>query len=176
MTRSSDRDHRITSKTSCKLKNAQKLASRLQKIINTGKTSKRDLIQIDRFFSYCLHEQTESIIQAINSSLVNGIKLKNKEKSFYHSLIDSLKELRSIIDVCRYSDLIKKDNTVSIKKLNNIINIDSELISIIISIREYLFNKLLKKEFLREDHTEGSYFLNELIVIFKNRKALFSSV
>ncbi|MEM4298082.1 MAG: hypothetical protein QW815_06930 [Nitrososphaerota archaeon] len=139
------------------LRNVQRLASRLQRMVKTGQGFPLVLKQVDEHFLNLVSQEISEILGRIEFLMgrTEEASLKEGLGQIYISMVDLLEDFESR-GGHSYQRLLESARSVDPVRLNNLIDVDSELVFSLSKLKEVLKNlspQNIDKSELQELHS-----------------------
>jgi len=154
------------------LRSVQRFASMLQRAVDSGRARRRDMVEVDRYLSDQLVSRITSVLSRVDQVRRELIStgLKEKLNPVCSTLTRILEEFSSP-EPKGYTTLVQADGSVERSRLSRLIDIDTELLSYLITVEEESA-RMVKKRFLEADHEELLQVIDELDELLKRRRTL----
>ena len=166
-----ERDRRTTGEGRKHLKGAQKLASRLQRTVNTGRANRSQMREVDKFMSQHLSSEISSILETLDSHISNLPSLASKEKlselfSKSTQILDQIKNM----EFEGYQNLVGQTRRTNPVILDKLINVDTDISTLLLTLRADV-SKLVKSEkLIATEYQKMSGGLDEAIRTLEGRR------
>jgi signal transduction histidine kinase len=177
MTNKFNEDRGSAGKAEEQIREARMLASRLQRAINTGRSTLSKMREVDKFVSHYLTTKMASILQIIDN-LAKGARsviIKEELNKIYIKLLDFFNEFKLMEDR-GYGTTVGSGGTLDVNKLNNLIDVDTDLLSIVALLYEFVEKISLKKSTNVNERIEILHILNDIVSALRRRDRIMKTV
>ncbi|MEM3437952.1 MAG: hypothetical protein QXP55_05445 [Nitrososphaerales archaeon] len=176
MTGKFNEDGKSTGKTEEQIKEAKILASRLQRAINTGRSTQSKMKEVNKFIGHNLITKTASILQIIDNLAkeARSITLKEDFNRIYIKLLGIFNEFKLI--ECKGYETMVRSGRVDVSRLNNLIDIDTELSNMVILLYEFVEKLSLKKSAKVNERKEILHILDDMIFALRRRNEIIRTM
>lgn len=160
-------------KSEQQLKGAQRLASKLQRALTTGHVASSEMREVDEHLSRNLTTLLANSLQALDTLANRSRDLQTREKlgALYVQTMGVFNTLKSL-ETVGYTQLVTGRDTVDPVLLNQLIDLDSELSSLVMTFGD-LVARLARRSLVTEaDHVDAMTLTKEILVQVRRRRAL----
>jgi len=155
------------------IKEARILASRLQRAINTAHSTSTKMREVDKLISNRLTIQTAYVLQTIDDLMGKTQSERKKENlnKIYLKLLDLFNEFK-LMEAHGYETIVRFGKIEDVNKLNEMIDVDTDMLSTI-ALLYNLFSKIsLKKSISINQCKEILYIIDDILLASKKRYEL----
>jgi hypothetical protein len=160
-------------------RNVLKLASRFQRFLNTGKSSKKDLKEIDDLFSAAIFDQSSTVLQILDQlkdKIPKGPGKETVDRTFdsWTKWLSTLKAKENL----GYSSLklIPAEGETQSILLEGAIDAESDLFRSLLAYKSSLANFVRKLEYLEADLKEVSTGAEEIFEAYRIKQRILSKM
>ncbi|MGQ9468810.1 MAG: hypothetical protein ACUVTD_03160 [Nitrososphaerales archaeon] len=170
MTSEFNEDRRSFGKAEEQIREARMLASRLQRAINTGRSTLNKMREVDKLVSHRLTTKTASTLQVIDNLAkeTRNEAIKEEINKIYIKLLALFNEFKLIEDK-GYGTMVRPGGMVDVNRLNNLIDVDTDLLSIVASLYEFVKKISPKKSVNVNECEEILHVLGDIILALRRR-------
>ncbi|MCP8306343.1 MAG: hypothetical protein H3Z49_04470 [archaeon] len=176
MTSESNGDGGSTGKAE-QIKEARMLASRLQRAIDTGRSTLTKMREVDKLVSNRLITQTAYILKTIDNLRDRTQKSSKREKlnKIYLELLDLFNEFKLMEDR-GYGTMVRSSNIVDASRLDELIDVDTELLSTIALLYKLASKISVKKSISLNMCKEILCMIDDLLLALRRRYNIIGTV
>ncbi|MCP8312081.1 MAG: hypothetical protein L6M37_03895 [Candidatus Methylarchaceae archaeon HK02M1] len=176
MTSESNGDGKSTGKAQ-QIKEARMLASRLQRAIDTGRSTLIKMREVDKLVSNRLTTQTAYILKTIDNlgGKTQNSSKKGKLNKIYLKLLDLFNEFK-LMEARGYKTMVRSRNIVDAKRLDELIDVDTELLSAIALLFKLASKISSKKSISLNMCKEILYMIDDLFLALRKRYEIIGAV
>jgi hypothetical protein len=177
MTSGFNGDRKSAGEAEEQIREAKMLASRLQRAINTGRSTQSKMREVNKFFSHHLITKTASILQTIDNLAkeARSIAIKEDFNRIYIKLLGIFNEFK-LMEGKGYETMIRSGTVVDVNKLNDLIDIDTDLSTMVVLLYEYVEKLSLKKSTKVNERKEILHMLDDIVFTLKKRNEIIKIV
>lgn len=163
MTAEPDKKSGSAEKISIDLIGAQRLASKIQRVVRLGKSTKGEMKETDIFYYNYLSLQIKNMLNELEQLKNKSWSTRSKKllNEIYINIFNVLNELSSFQQI-GYNNVVDLKGNANIIKLNMLINIDTEISSLIIHLKNNIKKLESNTRLIKAIHNQ----IQQLISIF----------
>jgi len=163
-------------KVSIDILGAQRLASKLQKVIRLGTSTKQEMKEVDIFFYTHLSTPTKNILNELNILMNKSWSSKSRKllNEIYFNIFNVLNELSSLQQF-GYNDIVDSNGNVNSVKLNMLIDIDTEISSFVSLLKHNVTKLESNAQFIKLIHNQIEQLITLLIELLQKRQVFIES-
>ncbi|MCP8308549.1 MAG: hypothetical protein H3Z54_07625 [archaeon] len=173
MTSGFNEDGKSAGKAEEQIREARMLASRLQRAINTGRSTLNKMREVDKLVSHHLTTKTASNLQIIDNLVkeARSETIKEEFNKIYIKLLDLFNEFKLIEDK-GYGTMVRSGGMVDVNRLNDLIDVDTDLLSIVTLLYEFVKKMSLKKSANVNEREEILHVLDDIVLALRRRNEI----
>lgn len=149
-----------------------KLASLLQKAVDSGRSNYVEMTEISRYMGYYVKTQIDDSSMYLDY-ILNNYKCVRNFKELRKTLIETFDDVNGTF-VSGYEKLVAPNGSVNKNMLEELIQADTEICSVLNMIRSSLRNARISGDLLDEDMKELADMSEELSSNLAKRKKIVS--
>lgn len=163
-------------KVSVDIIGAQRLASKLQKVIRLGQSSKQDMKEVDIFFYTHLSSPTINILNELKQLMNKSMSDRSRKllNEIHVNIFNVLNELSSLQQF-GYNNIVDLKGNVNSIKINMLIDIDTEISSFITLLENNVKKLETNLKFIKMIHDQIEQLITFLIELLRKRKDFIES-
>ncbi|MEM3531174.1 MAG: hypothetical protein QXD42_05200 [Nitrososphaerales archaeon] len=175
MTSKFNEDGKSAGKTEDQIREAKIFASRLQRAISTGHTTQSKMREVNKFISHRLITKTASILQNIDNLAkeTRSITIKEDFNRIYIKLLSIFNEFK-LMESKGYETMVRSGK-VDVDRLNDLIDVDTELSNMVVLLYEFVERLSLKKSTKVNERKEILHMLDDVILALKRRNEIIKT-
>ncbi|MCP8309388.1 MAG: hypothetical protein H3Z53_05715 [archaeon] len=173
MTNRFNEDGKSAGKAEEQIREARMLASRLQRAINTGRSTLNKMREVDKLVSRRLTTKTASTLQIIDNLAkeAQSETIKEKFNKIYIKLLDLFNEFKLIEDK-GYGTMVRSGGMVDVNRLNNLIDVDTDLLSTVTLLYEVIERMSLKRSANVDERKEILHIIDDIVLALRRRNEI----
>ncbi len=173
MTSEPNEDGRSTGRAGEQIKEVRMLASRLQRAINTGHSTLNKMGEVDQLVSHRLTTKTAATLQILDSLAKEARNeiVKEEFNRIYIRLLDLFNEFKLIEDR-GYRTMVRSGGMVDANRLNDLIDVDTDLLGTITLLFEFVQKISLKKSTNVNELKEILHILDDIVLALRRRNEI----
>lgn len=173
MTSEPNEDGKSAGRAGEKIREVRMLASRLQRAINTGHSTLNKMREVDKLVSHRLTAKTAATLQTIDN-LAKEARSENVKEEFnkiYIKLLDLFNEFKLIEDR-GYRTMVRSERIVDASRLNDLIDVDTDLLGAVNLLYEFVEKISLKKSTNANELKEILHILDDIVLALRRRNEI----
>ncbi|MEM2873588.1 MAG: hypothetical protein QXD82_05410 [Nitrososphaerales archaeon] len=176
MTSEFNDDSKSAGKAEEQIKEARMLASRLQRAIDTGRSTLSKMVEVDRFVSHRLTTKTASALQIIDNLAkeARSVSMKEEFNRIYIKLLALFNEFK-LIENKGYRTMVRS-GLVDVNRLNDLIDVDTDLLNIVTLLHNFVGRISLKRSVKVDERKEILEMLDDIILALTRRNEIMRKV
>jgi len=173
MTNRFNEDGKSAGKAEEQIREAKILASRLQRAINTGRSTLNKMREVDKLVSHRLTTKTASTLQIIDNIAKEARSeiIKEEFNRVYIRLLDLFNEFK-LTEEKGYGTMVRSRGMVDVNRLNNLIDVDTDLLSMVTLLYEVVERISLKKSANVDERKEISHIIDDIVLALRRRNGI----
>jgi hypothetical protein len=176
MTSEFNEDGKSAGKAEEQIKEARMLASRLQRAIDTGRSTSSKMMEIDKFVSHRLITKTASALQIIDNLAkeARSVAMKEEFNRIYIKLLALFNEFK-LIENKGYGTMVRS-GLVDVNRLNDLIDVDTDLLNTVTLLHNFVVRISSKRSVKVDERKEILEMLDEIILALTRRNEIMRKV